>query len=67
MSGGICIMTEANNIVVTLSSVSMGGIIHQQWRSISEKSINRMLENGVISADIVNQVRNYLQSYRNNQ
>ncbi|TNF86537.1 MAG: TRAP transporter substrate-binding protein DctP [Gammaproteobacteria bacterium] len=39
----------------------------EQWRKVSEQSINQMLENGTISADVVGQVRSHLQTYRNSQ
>ncbi len=39
----------------------------ERWRGISEKSYDDMLEKGVISVDVVNQVRNHLQSFRNSQ
>ena len=39
----------------------------EQWRRASEQSINQMLENGIISAEVVGQVRSHLQTYRNSQ
>ncbi len=37
----------------------------EQWRSVSEKSIDSMLDNGVISAEVVGQVRQHLRNFRN--
>ena len=39
----------------------------ERWRSVSQQSVNEMIDNGVISADIVGQVRNHLQSFRDSQ
>ena len=39
----------------------------EQWREISEKSVDEMLDKEIISADIVNQVRDHLKALRNNQ
>jgi len=39
----------------------------QRWKSISDQSIERMVENGLISGDIVSRVRGYLQNFRDSQ
>ena len=39
----------------------------ERWRSISNQSIEEMVESGVISKEIVGQVRGHLQSFRNSQ
>ncbi len=39
----------------------------ERWRSISNQSIEEMVESGVISKEIVGQVREHLQSFRNSQ
>ena len=56
--------TALQNQGITFVTPKPGEV--EQWRSVSEQSVNEMLERSVISADIVNQVRNHLQSYRNN-
>ena len=39
----------------------------ERWKSISDQSIEEMIETGVISSEIVDQVRGHLQSFHNNQ
>jgi TRAP-type C4-dicarboxylate transport system substrate-binding protein len=39
----------------------------ERWKSISDQSIEEMVEIGVISSEIVDQVRGHLQSFHNNQ
>ena len=39
----------------------------ERWKSISDQSIEEMVETGVISSEIVDQVRGHLQSFHNNQ
>ena len=39
----------------------------ERWRKISDQSIDDMVAEGVISAEIVEQVRGYLQTFRNQQ
>ena len=39
----------------------------ERWREIADRSVDEMLESGVISRSIVDQVRGYLQSYRSKQ
>ncbi len=39
----------------------------ERWKSISDQSIEEMVESGVISSEIVDQVRGHLQSFHNNQ
>lgn len=39
----------------------------ERWKSISDQSIEEMVETGVISSENVDQVRGHLQSYHNNQ
>ncbi len=39
----------------------------QRWRRISEKSIESMIESGLISREIVSQVREFLQNFRDRQ
>lgn len=39
----------------------------ERWKSISDRSIEEMVETGVISSEIVDQVRGHLQSFHNNQ
>lgn len=39
----------------------------ERWRSISNRSIEEMVESGVISKEMVNQVRGHLQSFRDSQ
>jgi TRAP-type C4-dicarboxylate transport system substrate-binding protein len=39
----------------------------ERWRSISNQSIEEMVESGVISQEIVGQVRGHLQSFRDSQ
>ncbi|MCG6889876.1 MAG: TRAP transporter substrate-binding protein DctP [Gammaproteobacteria bacterium] len=39
----------------------------ERWREISAKSVDEMVKEGVISAHIVEQVRGYLRTYRNQQ
>jgi len=38
-----------------------------RWKSISDGAIDEMVASGIISADIVSQVREYLQSFRSSQ
>jgi TRAP-type C4-dicarboxylate transport system substrate-binding protein len=38
-----------------------------RWKQIAEKSIDEMIGKGLISADIVDRVRQHLQSFRSNQ
>ncbi len=37
------------------------------WKSISDRAVETMIENGLISAEIVGQIRDHLQSYRARQ
>ena len=39
----------------------------ERWRKISDKSIDDMVAEGVISAKIVEQIRGHLQTFRNQQ
>ena len=39
----------------------------QRWRSISAESIEKMIDGGLISREIVNRVNEFLQRFRNNQ
>ena len=39
----------------------------ERWRQISEQSVDDMVEQGVMSRDVVNQVRSHLQSFRTSQ
>lgn len=39
----------------------------QRWKSISDQSIERMVENGLISSEIVIRVKGFLQNFRNSQ
>ena len=39
----------------------------ERWRSIADRSISTMVEKGVIAGEIVSQVRQHLNSYRNRQ
>jgi TRAP-type C4-dicarboxylate transport system substrate-binding protein len=39
----------------------------ERWKSISDQSIEEMVETGVISSENVDQVRGHLQSFHNNQ
>ncbi len=39
----------------------------ERWKSISDQSIEEMVEIGVISSEIVDQVKGHLQSFHNNQ
>jgi TRAP-type C4-dicarboxylate transport system substrate-binding protein len=39
----------------------------ERWREIADRSIDKMVESGVMPADIVEQVRGYLQSFRDKQ
>ena len=39
----------------------------KRWKSISDGAIDEMVASGIISAEIVGQVREYLQSFRNSQ
>ena len=39
----------------------------ERWKSISDQSIEEMVETGVISSEIVDQVRGHLQSFHNSQ
>ena len=39
----------------------------ERWRQISEQSVDEMVEQGVMSRDVVNQVRGHLQSFRASQ
>ena len=39
----------------------------ERWKSISDAAIDEMVASGIISAEIVSQVREYLQSFRNSQ
>jgi TRAP-type C4-dicarboxylate transport system substrate-binding protein len=39
----------------------------ERWRQISEQSVDDMVDQGVMSRDVVNQVRSHLQSFRNSQ
>jgi TRAP-type C4-dicarboxylate transport system substrate-binding protein len=39
----------------------------ERWKSISDGAIDEMVASGIISAEIVSQVREYLQSFRSSQ
>ena len=39
----------------------------ERWREIADRSVDEMMESGIISRSIVDQVRGYLQSYRSKQ
>lgn len=39
----------------------------ERWRSMASQSVEEMIESGVISREIVGQVRGHLQSFRNSQ
>ena len=39
----------------------------ERWKSISDAAIDSMIANGLISAEIVDRLKGYLQSYRNQQ
>lgn len=39
----------------------------ERWKSISSRSIEEMVETGIISSEIVGQVKGHLQSFRNRQ
>ena len=39
----------------------------EQWRAVSEKAVDEMIREGIVSGDIVGQVRAHLQSFRNSQ
>ena len=39
----------------------------ERWKAISDRSIDEMMAKGIISADVVGQVREQLQSFRNSQ
>ena len=57
--------TALQNQGITFVTPEPGEV--EQWRSISDQSVDEMLERGVISTDVVKQVRSHLQSFRNNQ
>lgn len=39
----------------------------ERWRQISDQSIDNMITDGVVSSDVVSQVRNHLQNFRDSQ
>lgn len=39
----------------------------ERWRNISDQSIDEMISSGIISREVVTQVRGHLQEFRNNQ
>lgn len=39
----------------------------EQWRAVSEKAVDEMIREGIVSGEIVGQVRSHLQSFRNGQ
>jgi len=50
-----------------ISFVTPGPGEIERWKSISDRAIDQMVETGVISEQIVGQVRGYLQSFRDSQ
>ena len=50
-----------------ISFVTPGPGEIERWKSISDRAIDQMVETGVISEQIVGQVRGYLQSFRHSQ
>ena len=50
---------------ITFVSPNPGEV--ERWKSISDGAIDEMAASGTISAEIVSQVRGYLQSFRDSQ
>ncbi len=57
--------TALQNQGITFVTPEPGEI--ERWKGISDQSIVEMVETGVISSEIVDQVRGHLQSFHNNQ
>ncbi len=57
--------TALQNQGITFVTPEPGEV--ERWRSISNQSIEEMVKSGVVSSEIVDQVRGHLQSFRDSQ